>query len=146
MNCAHSAFAFALTYQAQGKCSLVRKISKSVVADSIESNNADMQQVARAFEAELALHQGRLAEALKWVEGYQAKPFKQTYRFYLPQITLIRTQLVQGTTDNLHQAVDLRDQLHDFLTSIHNTHFQIDVLALQALLWDTRGEGAAAFR
>ena len=64
----------------------------------------------------------------------------------MPQVTLIRILLAQGTTDSLQQAAGLLDQLHDFLTSIHNTHFQIDVLALQALLWDTRGEGAAAFR
>ena len=144
MNYAHSAFALALTYQAQGKRGLARKISKSVVVDSIETNNADMLQVARAFEAELALHQGRLVEALKWAEGYQAKPFKQTYRFYLPQMTLIRTQLAQGTTDSLHQAVDLLDQLHDFLVSIHNNRFQIDALALQALLHDSLGQNSAA--
>ena len=61
-------------------------------------------------------------------------------------MTLIRTQLAQGTTDSLHQAVDLLDQLHDFLTSIHNTRFQIEVLALQALLYDTQGEKSAALK
>ena len=59
-------------------------------------------------------------------------------------MTLIRTQLAQGTTDSLHQAVDLLDQLHDFLVSIHNNRFQIDALALQALLQDSLGQNSAA--
>ena len=103
-----------------------------------------MLKVARAFEAELALRQGYLAVASRWAEKYQAKPFRPTYRFYMPQVTLIRTLLAQGTTDSRQQAADLLDQLHDFLVSIHNNRFQIDTLALQALLHDARGEDSAA--
>jgi len=144
MNFAHSAFALALTYQVQGLPGQAREISKSVVIDSIETNNTDMLKVARAFEAELALRQGYLAVASRWAEKYQAKPFRPTYRFYMPQVTLIRTLLAQGTTDSRQQAADLLDQLHDFLVSIHNNRFQIDTLALQALLHDARGEDSAA--
>jgi LuxR family maltose regulon positive regulatory protein len=103
-----------------------------------------MLQVARAFEAEVALRQGRLAAASRWAEKYQAKPFRLVYRFYMPQLTQIRVLLAQGTADGLQQAADLSDQLHDFLASIHNRRFQIDVLALQALLHDARGEKPAA--
>ncbi len=144
MNFAHSAFALALTYQAQGKPGQAREICNSVVVNSLETNNEDMLQVARAFEAELALRQGRLAVAFQWAEGYQAKPFRPTYRFYMPQVTLIRILLAQGTTDSLQQAADLLDQLHDFLVSIHNNRFRIDALALQALLHDARGEHSVA--
>jgi LuxR family maltose regulon positive regulatory protein len=35
-------------------------------------------------------------------------------------------------------------RLHDFFTSIHNTRFLIDVLALQSLLNDAQGDQAAA--
>ena len=121
-----------------------REICNSVVANAIETNNKDMLQVARAFEAELALRQGQLAEASRWVEKYQAKPFRPTFRFYMPQLTLIKILLAQDTTDSRHQAADLLDQLHDFLVSIHNIRFRIDTLALQALLHDARGEEPAA--
>jgi LuxR family maltose regulon positive regulatory protein len=144
MNFAHSAFALALTYQAQKKAGRAREICNSVVVNSLESNNEDMLRIARAFEADLALRQGRLAEAFQWAKKYQAKPFRLTYRFYMPQITLIRILLAQGTTDSLKQAADFADQLHDFLVSIHNNRFQIDVLALKALLYDSRGEGSAS--
>jgi LuxR family maltose regulon positive regulatory protein len=144
MNFAHSAFALALTYQAQKKAGRAREICNSVVVNSLESNNEDMLRVARAFEADLALRQGRLAVAFQWAKGYQAKPFRPTYRFYMPQVTLIRILLTQGTTDSLQQAAGLLDQIHDFLVSIHNNRFRIDALALQALLHNTRGEHSVA--
>ena len=146
MNYAHSAFALALTYQAQGKRGLARKTSKSVVVDSIETNNADMQQVARAFEAELALRQGRLAEAFKWAEGYQAKPFLPTYRFFMPQLTAIKILLAQDMTESRRRAADLLDQLQYFLVSIHNRRFQIDALALRALLCGSQKDEPAALK
>ncbi len=144
MNYAHSSFALALTYQAQGKRGLARKVSRSVVVDSIETNNTDMLQIAQTFEAELALRQGRLSMASRWVEKYQAKPFLPTFRFYMPQSTAVKILLAQDTTDSRRRAADLLVQLHDFLLSIHNNRFRIDTLALQALLHDARGEDSAA--
>jgi LuxR family maltose regulon positive regulatory protein len=117
-----------------------------VVVDSIETNNADMLKVARAFEAELALRQGYLAVASRWAEKCQAKPLRPTYRFYMPQVTLIRTLLAQGTTDSRQQAADLLDQMLAFYRSIHNKRFQIDLLALQALLHDSQNNKPAALK
>ena len=42
------------TAKRRRKAGQAKEISKSVVVDSIETNNADMLQVARAFEAEPA--------------------------------------------------------------------------------------------
>ena len=52
--------------------------------------------------------------------------------------------LAQGTIESQRQAADLLAGLHDFFTSIHNTRFLIDVLALQSLLYDARGDEAEA--
>jgi LuxR family maltose regulon positive regulatory protein len=62
----------------------------------------------------------------------------------MPQMTAVKILLAQDTTDSLRQAADLLDQLNDFFTSIHNNCFQIDVLAMQALLHDARGQDSAA--
>jgi LuxR family maltose regulon positive regulatory protein len=145
MNFVHSAFALALTYQAQGKPDQAREICNSVVVNALESDNEDMLQIARAFEAELATRQGRFGVAFKWAKGYQTLPFRPVYRFFLPQVTLIRILLAQGTTDNLQQAADILDQFYDFLVSIHNRRFQIDALALKALLYDSQKDEPAAF-
>jgi tetratricopeptide (TPR) repeat protein len=143
MNFAHSTFALALRYQAQGKPDQARKISRSVVHDAIETNNADVLQVARAFEAELALRQGHLTTVSRWLKKYQAKPFVPPFRFYMPQLTAGKILLAQNPTDSQRQAADLLEQLHDYLESIHNNRFRIDVLALQALLHGTRGKESA---
>lgn len=146
MNFAHSAFALALTYQAQGKPDQAREICNSVVADALETNNEDMQQVARAFEAELALRQGFLAEASHWLGKYHPKPFRPAFRFYMPQITAAKILLAQETAESRRRAALLLEQLHDFLVSIHNNRFRIDVLALQALLFDSQGNESAALK
>ncbi|MBT8363934.1 MAG: hypothetical protein KJP23_04455 [Deltaproteobacteria bacterium] len=62
----------------------------------------------------------------------------------MPQLTAVKILLVQDTPDSRRRAADLLDQLLDFLVSIHNKRFQIDALALQALLHDARGEDTAA--
>jgi hypothetical protein len=118
INFAHSAFALALTYQAQGKPDQASEISRSVVTDSIETNNADMLKVGRAFEAELALRQARFTMVSRWVEKYQAKPFLPTFRFYMPQLTAVKILLAQDTNDSRRRAADLLDQLNDFLISM----------------------------
>jgi LuxR family maltose regulon positive regulatory protein len=78
------------------------------------------------------------------LKRFRANPFLPPYRFYMPQMTAVKILLAQDTTDSRRQAADLLDQLNDFFTSIHNNCFQIDVLALQALLNDARGEDSAA--
>ncbi|MBW1836174.1 MAG: hypothetical protein JRF71_12585 [Deltaproteobacteria bacterium] len=90
MNFAHGSFALALTYQAQGKPGPAREIVRTVVRDSIETNNANMLQVARAFEAELAFRQGHFPMASRWLEKYHAKPFVPPFRFYMPQLTAVK--------------------------------------------------------
>jgi len=52
--------------------------------------------------------------------------------------------MAQDTPDSRRQAADLLNQLNDFLIPIHNKQFQINVLALQAVLHDTLGEKSAA--
>jgi tetratricopeptide (TPR) repeat protein len=130
MNFAHSAFALALTYQAQGKPDQAREICNSVVAHAIETNNEDMLRVAGAFEAELALRQERFAEAFHWADQFVVKPFLMAYRFYVPQLTLVKVMLAQDTTLSRERVTDLIKQLYDFFVSTYNTRFQIDVLAL----------------
>ncbi len=139
-----TSFALALVYQARGEPEKARKSSEAVVTYAIETSNRTIFQFAQAFTAELALRQGRLAEASQWAKRFRAKPFLPTYLFYMPQLTLIKTLLAQDTMDSRQQAADLLDELHAFQVSIHNKVFLIDVLVLQSLLHDAREEEQAA--
>jgi LuxR family maltose regulon positive regulatory protein len=143
-NFAHSAFALALIYQARGRTDEANQVGESLISYGLDTSHPVVLQVARAFQAELALRQGRLAEASHWAEQFVVKPFVPMYRFYVPQLTLARVLLAQDTADSREQAADLLQQLYDFVVSTHNTRFQIEVLALQALPYDSRGERSAA--
>jgi len=146
MNFAHSAFALALAYQAREKPGKASKICDAVIAHAVETSNADMLQVARAFEAELAFRQGRLAEALHWAAKTPRLPLRPVYRFYMPQLTRIQLLLAEGTTDSRQAAAELLEQTLTFFRSIHNRRFQIDLLALQALLHDSQENEPAALK
>jgi LuxR family maltose regulon positive regulatory protein len=141
---AFSSFVLALVYQARGEPGKARKSCEAVVIYAIETDNNSILQFAQAFKAELALRQGRLAETLQWTKHFNAKPFWPTYFFYMPQLTLVKIFLAQDTTESRQQATDLLDELHVFQSSIHSNVFLIDILALQALLHDTRREEQAA--
>lgn len=141
---ASSATCLARIYQAQGQPDNAREIIGVLMAYASDINNQGMLLTARALNAALALMQGRLAEATHWARRFHAKPFLPPFMFYMPQLTLVKILLAQDTTDSRRQAADLLDELHDFLTSIHNHRFLIDVLALQALLHDALGEESVA--
>jgi LuxR family maltose regulon positive regulatory protein len=138
MNYSHSAFALALCYLAQGKHAQARKISKAIIAYTVKSNNADILQIAKAFEAELALRQGSIAKASRLARSLDTLKLQPIHKFYFPQLTLIKILLAEGTMDSSRQAAELLDQSLNFMRSIHNRRFQIDLLALQSLLFDSQ--------
>ena len=145
LNFSHSIFGLALTYQAQGRPEEARKTVKLLISYSLDTSNPFLLQMAQAFQAELALRQGDISEAGKWAENYDTDPFRATFRFYVPQLTKAKILFTQETTESLQKASELLSRLHDFFVHIHTTRFLIDVLALQALVDDARGEESDSF-
>jgi ATP/maltotriose-dependent transcriptional regulator MalT len=143
-NFAHSSFVLALVKHEQGDPDKAYEIAESVVHYGLDTGNASLLQLAHAFQAELALRQGKIAEAVKWTKSYQPEPFATAHRFYVPQLSLARILLAQNTPTSRQQATDLLSRLHDFYDSIHNSYCLINILAMQAVLYSTLGEGASA--
>ncbi len=141
---AHSAFALSLTYQAQGRTNQAIKTAASNIDYMLKTDNTALLEISKAFQAELALRQGRIAEADYWARNYNPNPFIPSFRYYVPQLTLAKVLLAQDTTTSRQQANELLCRLNDFFTSIHNNHTLVDVLALQALLHDVQGDEPAA--
>ena len=79
LNFAHSTFALALIFQAQGRTDEANQVSESVVSYGLDANHPDVLKIARAFQAELALRQGRNSEVSHWAKQFVAKPFTQMY-------------------------------------------------------------------
>jgi len=141
---AHGTFALTLAYQAQGRTNRAKKTAEAAVDYMIKTDNISQLEITKAFQAELALRQGRIAEADHWALHYNPDPLMPSFRYYVPQLTLAKVLLARDTTESRQQASDLLFRLHSFFTSIHDTRTLIEVLALQALLHDARGEEPAA--
>jgi len=139
-----SCFALAMVYQDQSLAEKVDEVAEAATDFALRSQNPYIIMTTRAFEAELALRQGRLNKARQWANQFNPEPFRSMAWFYVPQLTLAKVLLAEGTTESFHQAANLLERLHDFVLSIHNTRVRIDVLALQALLYEAQGEEVAA--
>ena len=143
---AHGTVALAMVYMARGEFGQAEKYCKKALNYAIDTNNQEAIRIIQAFEAEYALRRGHLAKASQWAERFISKPITMPYLFYFPQLTPVRILLAQDTTDSREQAADLLKQLYDFVTFTHNTRFQIDVLALQALLYDSQDNKPSALK
>ena len=86
--------------------------------------------------AELDLRQDRVAAATQLTQNFEPQPFSPGYRYYVPQHTLAKVLIAAGTTKSHRQAEDLLSRLLDYYKAIHNTRCQIEVTALQAMLYN----------
>lgn len=143
-NFAFSSFAMALIYQALDRSDQARQMVESVVNYAFEIQNISLLQTAQTFQAELAIRQGNLSEAGHWMKTVDPNPLHVAYRFYVPQITLVKWFLALNTSESRQQAAKLLSRLQNFFTSTHNSRILIEVQALQALLHDAKGDKPAA--
>lgn len=140
-----SCYGLAAVLLAQGKGDQAQSVVDSVLVYALEMNNPRVLADARAFQAWLALQQGRPAEAQRWAESVDSRarllPFAT---FFVPAITLAQVLLDQGTPASLSRASELLERLHGAVASQHNRRFAVEVLALHAWLDDLRGDEPAA--
>ena len=141
-----SAFVLASVYQASGLAGKARETIESVCKQLRRINDIVLLQRALAYQADLALRQGRMATAVSWAQGFDPDPLAAVSRFFEPRQTLAKVLIAQGTPDSLVQAGSLLARLQAFYLQIHNTRCLIEVLTLQALLHDAQGDEPAALK
>ena len=134
-----------LIYQAQGRFEEAREISRLTSKVAFEQRNTLFRQVADAFQAELALRQGRIAEADQWARQFKSGELHSLQRFFIPELTWVKVLLARGTTDGNQKADTFLRRIYDFQVPTHNANCLIDILALQALLYDALSEESTAF-
>ncbi|MGA9538515.1 MAG: LuxR C-terminal-related transcriptional regulator, partial [Desulfobacterales bacterium] len=139
-----SSFAISLTYQAMGRAKEASKVLESVIDYMLHTGNSDLLDLCQVFRADLALRQGRVAEADLWARNTPPIPLAPAYRFYTPQLTLPKVLLAERTSKSLSEAGRLLSQMYDYYASIHSTRVLIDVLVLQALLHVAQGDESQA--
>jgi LuxR family maltose regulon positive regulatory protein len=136
----NSAVVLARIRQIQGRPEEAQHIADLIVSFALETRSEVVLLGARAFQAELALRQGRLAEASQWAEQHGSfrrvpAPFP-----FVPPVVLAKILLAQGTPAGRQQARLLLAQMDDYYTTIHYTVVRMQVLALQAVLYSAEGD------
>ena len=142
--CYQSSFTLSLTYQALGRAEEASRVIESVTDYMLETGNADLMELCQAFRADLALRQGRFAEADLWVRMHTPPPLAPVYRIYIPQLTLPKVLLTRRTVESLEKADSLLSEIQAYYESIHSTRVLIDVFVLQALVHAAQGDKSHA--
>jgi LuxR family maltose regulon positive regulatory protein len=137
------AAALALTYQAQGQPDNAREIAETMVSFALQIRDSTALHTAKAFQADLALRQGRLAEAVQWAEQYD-RPLAPLPFFCRPPLTLARVRLAQNTPLSRQQAGQVLSELDTYYRSTSCNSIMIEVLAVRALLHQAAGHESAA--
>ncbi|MFT5699212.1 MAG: LuxR family maltose regulon positive regulatory protein [Desulforhopalus sp.] len=135
INYAQSSFALASTYHAMGRSDEAEEIVDCVIRYMLDTGNVDLLKVCQAFQADLALRSGRIAEAELWADNYTRGGLTSAYRFYTADITLPRILLAKRESEYLAKAENLLTQLYDFYAGHHNSRMLIEVLSMQALFY-----------
>lgn len=140
--CAQNLAILAVTQQALGNLDDARKSSDSLHELAFKTQSPYLIELAGALTAELAMRQGRMAEALKWADQYDPEPLVPMYAFFQPAMCLARVLVKEGSDASLSRAQCLLSRLESHLGRIHNKRFLIETLALRAMLSDKTGDAA----
>lgn len=133
-----------LTHQLLGDAQAASNIAADLQEMVGRAQNIFLAELAEAFSAELAMRQGRMAEAMRWTQQYDPEPLTAGYAFYSPTMTFVKILVLDNSEVSRKQVAPLLDKLVDFQANICNNRFLIEVLALRALLRSATGEMAAA--
>ena len=145
VNFLRSATALSVVYQARGRPEQAWTLAESTIKKLLETGTTTFLPMMQALQAELALKQGRLKEALQWAEGYKGDPVAGDEIFLIiPELIAAKVFISQGTTTALKHAATLLADMSRFAQSTHNTRFLMETLALQAVLHATQGDEEAA--
>lgn len=146
VHCAvQSMFALSLIHQAQGRPETAREIADMASQYGLEMRCTTLFPSTQIFQAQLAVQQGRIADAAHLLAGRDLPavlppaPF-----FFTPFISIAKVRLAEGTEPSLADAERILARLHEHAEQLHNASLFIDVLALEALLADVRNDPRTA--
>ena len=138
------AVVLAFCHQIMGRPDLALQVADLLTQQASDTGNAELMLVERALQADLALRQGRRAEAIAWARTCRPGTRLAHYVFYLPDLTLARILAAENTPESRRRAQNILSDLERFSRRTHNRSILIPVLALQSLLADRQGEEAEA--
>lgn len=147
----------AWTQQAQGRPDQAQQQVAALLHFHHERNNLAFLPLVHAFQARLALQQGDLTAALRWVLATHFGPVREPLLFAEhPSLTRVKILLAQAASrwaPGRQPPLDAASRAEAFLglaelrqvaESTHNTLRQIELLAVQALAEAAHGQSESA--
>jgi LuxR family maltose regulon positive regulatory protein len=140
-----ASFGMATVLLARGEGDRAQEVTNAVLAYAWERGDQSIMEEAKAFQAYVALRLGRKTEARRWAASVDRNAqLVPLIMFHAASFTLAKILLSQNSPQGMAEAGAWLRRLHEFVDKTHNTRYQIEVLALQALLYGQRGQEAAA--
>ncbi len=131
--------------QVQGRLDQAQQHMAGLLQFHQEQGNLHFLPLVDAFQARLALHQGDVATAVRWVEvSHLPPPRWSLISFDRPVLTHAKIRLAQGVPADLVQALGNLAQLREVAEFTHNTLRLVEILAVQALVEAAQGETEVA--
>jgi LuxR family maltose regulon positive regulatory protein len=140
-----SAIALALTYQAQGRPQAARQSADLAAQHVRDMRCPSLLPVVDAFQAQLAVQQGRVAEAVERVAQApvpEALGFASS--FFNPHLAVIRVWLASEAPEHRAKAAQALERHRAHAEAAHNTAVLTQLLALEALHAKGNGNQVAA--
>ena len=144
-NVTHCSFLLSLSYQALGLPDQAREVAESIAKLTFERGNKMFIDLAEAFQADLDLRQGRIAQADQWARAFVVPAPHAMQRFFNAELTSIRVMMARNTPQSLKSAAEQLDSMHKLLSRTHHRRLMIDVLGMKALLADALNQESTAF-
>ena len=141
---AHNMIIAGLAHQVLGEKQVAAQIARHLHDLALKSKNLFLVGLAEAFEAELALRNGRLAMAMEWADRFDPEPLTSIYGFFSPTIVLAKILVFADSSPSRNRAKALLNRLVDYFTTVNNRRFLIEAFALRAMLHEALGNRESA--
>lgn len=127
-------------YRARRQPDKARQVFDLAFSHLEEIKNEFALDVLRAFQVELALDEGDLTIARRLSRSVDFDMDRVIWYHYTIQLVPIKRWLAEGTAGSLEQAATTLEKLSKQLLELNRKTQHIDVLALQALVHEARGD------
>ena len=133
-NVMHCSILQSLSYTGLGQPERAVEIANSANSLALESGNRPFVDLTAAFQADLDLRQGRIAQALNWLRTFQLSVPHVFHRYYNSEFTAIRAATA-GNLDHLSTTLqELLETIESWMNRSNHRRLRIDLLGTKSLI------------
>jgi len=143
---AQGGFVLARLYLCQDRATEAAQTIDCLEATFQDTRDSSNLALTAAFQVEIALWEGRLAQAHTLSQGVEFDLIPPNWLLYVPQLTPIKLLLAEKSPASLQEARARLEVLDETMREINRNNVRIDALALQALVCQTQGDEVTALQ